>query len=151
MAQSIWKPLLLVMIMILAMNLIYTYVAKQAQAAAEISYSRFRQELAADNVRTVTIKGGAISGEFRVATKVVQTIQGSDVTRSVSAFTTVLPSIGDTSLMADLTAKGVEVKAISAEVSTFTNLLIYMLPWVLILGFWWFGMAAAWSAWWRSC
>ncbi|TWJ32690.1 ATP-dependent zinc metalloprotease FtsH [Geobacter argillaceus] len=140
MAQSLWKPLLLVMLMVLAMNLMYTYVARQAQGSAEISYSRFRQELTADNVRSVTLKGSAISGEFRVAAKVEQTIQGSTVTRSVSAFTTVLPPIADTSLMADLTAKGVEVKAISTEVSTFTNLLIYILPWALIIGFWWFGM-----------
>ena len=140
MAQSIWKPLLLIMIMIMAMNVLYTYVAKEGQGAAEISYSRFRQELAANNVRTVTIKGSSLRGEFRQAAKVVQAIQGSDVTRTVTAFNTILPSIGDTALMADLTAKGVEVKAISTEVSALANILIYMLPWALIIGFWWFGM-----------
>lgn len=143
MAQSIWKPLLLIMIMILAMDVLYTYVAREGQGAAEISYSRFRQELALNNVRSVTIKGSSLKGELRQATKVVQTIQGSDVTRTVTAFNTVLPSIGDTALMADLTAKGVEVKAISTEVSALANILIYMLPWALIIGFWWFGMRNA--------
>ncbi len=143
MAPSIWKPLLLVMVLILAMDVLYTYVAREGQGAADISYSRFRQELAANNIRTVTIKGSSLKGEFRQATKVVQAIQGSDVTRTVTAYNTILPSIGDTALMADLTAKGVEVKAISTEVSALANILIYMLPWALIIGFWWFGMRNA--------
>jgi cell division protease FtsH len=42
--------------------------------------------------------------------------------------------------MADLTAKKVEVKALSTESSPLMTGLIYILPWLLILGIWWLAM-----------
>jgi cell division protease FtsH len=144
MIQSIWKPLILMLIMVLIFNLIYTMVASQmAGQAPEITYSRFRQELGTDNIKNITIKGNSIKGEFRNKTKVTQAADGRETVRDVTGFATVLPSIPDPALMADLTAKKVEVKAVSTEVSPFLNGLIYILPWFLIIGVWWFIMRGA--------
>ncbi|MGA2152522.1 MAG: ATP-dependent metallopeptidase FtsH/Yme1/Tma family protein, partial [Geobacteraceae bacterium] len=144
MIQSIWKPLILMLIMVLIFNLIYTMVASQmAGQAPEITYSRFRQELGTDNIKNITIKGNSIKGEFRNKTKVTQAADGRETVREVTGFATVLPSIPDPALMADLTAKKVEVKAVSTEVSPFLNGLIYILPWFLIIGVWWFIMRGA--------
>jgi len=130
--------------MVLIFNLIYTMVASQmAGQAPEITYSRFRQELGTDNIKNITIKGNSIKGEFRNKTKVTQAADGRETVRDVTGFATVLPSIPDPALMADLTAKKVEVKAVSTEVSPFLNGLIYILPWFLIIGVWWFIMRGA--------
>ena len=144
MIQSIWKPLILMLILVLIFNLIYTMVASQmAGQVPEITYSRFRQELGTDNIKNITIKGNSIKGEFRNKTKVTQAADGRETVREVTGFGTVLPSIPDPALMADLTAKKVEVKAVSTEVSPFLNGLIYILPWFLIIGVWWFIMRGA--------
>ncbi|HEX8961048.1 MAG TPA: ATP-dependent zinc metalloprotease FtsH [Geobacteraceae bacterium] len=141
MGQSIWKPLLLMLVLVLLFDLFYNAVVQQStEREADISYSRFRDELAADNIKTVTIKGTALKGEFRKKTTVPVKAQGKEVPREVTAFSTVLPAIGDTTLMADLMAKKVEVTAISTETSQFTTILIYILPWLLIIGIWWLAM-----------
>lgn len=141
MGQSVWKPMLWVFILILAFNVIYGYVAQQGTAESQaISYSRFRDELAADNVKSVTLKGNAISGEFKNKVSVGGPPDGKGPARQLNRFTTVKPSIDDPTLMADLQAKKVEVTAQSTETSPFVSGLIYLLPWLLIIGIWWFAM-----------
>src|SRR5512143_1057610 len=116
MKQSFWKPLILILILVLSFDLLYNMVANQmVDQAPEISYSRFRQELAADNIKSITIKGNSIKGEFRNKTKIPQMTNGKETIGEVSTFSTVLPVIPDPGLMADLTAKKVEVKAVSTE------------------------------------
>ena len=138
MGQSIWKPLLIMLILVVLFDLIYTAIMQQAlEQGAEISYSRFRDELAADNVKRVTLKGSSIKGNFRGKTNIVEKVQGKDVVREVTAFTTILPNIADPTLMPELTAKKVELKAISTETSAFAGALLYILPWLLIIGIWW--------------
>jgi cell division protease FtsH len=141
MGQSIWKPLLLMLVMVLLFDLFYNMIASQtAEQTSEITYSRFREELASDNIKNIAIKGTSIRGEFRNKAKITQVVQAKETVREVSGFTTVLPAIPDPDLMADLTAKKVEVKAISTETSPLMTGLIYILPWLLILGVWWLVM-----------
>lgn len=141
MGQSVWKPLLWVFILILAFNVLYSYVAQQERSdSAIISYSRFRDELTADNVKSVTMKGNAISGEFKNKVSVGGPPEGKGPARQLTRFTTVKPSIDDPSLLTDLQAKKVEVTAQSTETSPFVSALFYLLPWLLIIGIWWFAM-----------
>ncbi len=144
MKQSFWKPLILILILVLSFDLLYNMVANQmVDQAPEISYSRFRQELAADNIKSITIKGNSIKGEFRNKTKVTVPVSGKETVRDASGFATILPAIQDPSLMGDLTAKKVDVKAQSTETSPFMTGLIYFLPWLLIIGVWWLIMRGA--------
>ena len=141
MGQSVWKPLLLMLILVLFFDLFYNVIMKQAvERGGEVSYSRFRQELVADNVKRVSIKGFSIKGQFRGKTKIVENAQGQEVVREVIDFNTVMPNIVDPTLMADLTAKKVELTAVSIETSTFVTALVYILPWLLIIGIWWLMM-----------
>ncbi|HTP66914.1 MAG TPA: ATP-dependent zinc metalloprotease FtsH, partial [Geobacteraceae bacterium] len=141
MGQSIWKPLLLMLILVLLFDLFYNMIVKQAvEGGAEITYSRFRDELAVDNIKKVSIKGTAIKGEFRKKIKIPEMIQGKETIREVANFGTVLPSIGDTGLMTDLMARKVELTAISTESSPFASTIMYILPWILIVGIWWLAM-----------
>src|SRR6266496_3634775 len=111
MKQSIWKPLILMLILVLSFDLVYNLAVNQmAGQAPEITYSRFRQELAADNVKKITIKGNSIKGEFRNKTKVFVMTNGKETVSDATGFGMVLPAIPDPGLMTDLTAKKVEVK-----------------------------------------
>ncbi|MBI5655592.1 MAG: ATP-dependent zinc metalloprotease FtsH [Geobacter sp.] len=142
MNQSIWKPLIIFFVMIAAMNLLYAALVQQ-KGAGEISYSRFRQELAQDNIKSVAMKGHSVKGEFRRKITVELTVQGGTVKRELTAFVTVLPAIADPTLMTELSARNVEVTAISTEPSPLLNALSYTLPWILIIAIWFIGMRSA--------
>ena len=123
-------------------NMYYAYLAQQGAQTAEISYTRFRSELTADNIKKIGIRGSVISGEFRAKIKVSEQRQGKTAFREVSAFSTVLPAIADQTLMPDLTDRNVEVTATSTEMSFLVTALISVAPWLIIIGIWWFGTRA---------
>lgn len=140
MNSSIWRPLLAIMLFALMFNFVNAYFAQQKAQVAQISYSRFRSELAADNIRKITIKGSIMTGEFRAKTKVEEKVRETNVAREVTGFNTVMPVIADQTLMTDLTAHKVELNAISTEPSLLMNALIYVAPWLILIGIWWMGM-----------
>ncbi|HEX5774015.1 MAG TPA: ATP-dependent zinc metalloprotease FtsH [Geomobilimonas sp.] len=141
MGPTFWKPLLIMLVLAVFFNLFYGMILQQtAERGAEISYSRFRQELTADNIGKVTLKGASIKGEFRTKVAVSTMVQGKQTTRQVSAFSTTMPAIADPHLMDELTAKKVEIVALSTESSPYLAVLFSFLPWILILGIWWFAM-----------
>ena len=142
MSQPFWKQILIIMLVMLLFNAYYAYLAQQGTQTAEISYSRFRSELTADNIKKINIRGMVISGEFRAKIKVSEQRQGTLAVREVSAFSTILPAIADQTLMPDLTAHKVEVTATSAETSLLVTALISVAPWLIIIGIWWFGTRA---------
>jgi len=139
MGQSVWRPLLLMLLLFIVLDLFYGLLARQAAVGAvEISYSRFREELAVDNIKKISLKGTMLNGEFRKAIKFPVTVGGKTSVLDKLLFNAVLPAIEDPGLMADLTAKKVEVTAVSMEKSALMQGLLYLLPWVLIIGVWWF-------------
>lgn len=142
MGQGIWKPLMITALFVLLIDLFYGAVVKQtAERGAEISYTRFRDEVAANNVTKVTLRGKNVKGQFRNPVKVpAATVdeRGGDV--SVSNFTTILPSIEDTTLLPELSSRRVDVTVVSAEGSAMGTVFLYLLPWLIILGVWWLVM-----------
>jgi cell division protease FtsH len=144
MIPSIWKPLLLMLVLALLLNLLYkTVISQFEEPYPVVSYSEFRAQLADDNIRKITIKGNTVSGQFRKKTKIIIAEEGKEVTSESGGFSTTLPPIQDPGLMTDLEAKKVELKAISTETSPLVSTLIYVLPWILIIGVWWFVMRGA--------
>jgi cell division protease FtsH len=128
------------LVLVVFFNFFYSLLSKGTGQESSISYSRFRNELAAGNIKSVTIKGYNVRGALQNKIDLVETIQGKEVKRQVSAFTTVLPTIADPSLMPELAARKVDVTAVSTETSSFASILIYILPWLLIIGVWWLMM-----------
>jgi cell division protease FtsH len=127
------------LVLVFLFDMFYNMVIKQTSegGGAEVSYSRFKDELAADNIRKITVKGTAVKGEFRKKAKITGVEQGKEGEREIAAFTTVLPVIADPPLMAELSAKKVEVTAVSTETSAFASTLLFLLPWLFIIGVWW--------------
>jgi len=57
MGQSVWRPLIIMLLFVVFFNLMYGLLLREGEKGAVISYSRFRAELTADNLKKVTFKG----------------------------------------------------------------------------------------------
>ncbi len=99
----------------------------------ELSYSQFSAQLDAGNVARAEIDPDArrLKGELRTPTS----IEGTTVSR----FQAVLPFDDPGPVVERLEARKVPITAVRGG-ATLTTLLISILPWVLIIGFWFFLM-----------
>jgi cell division protease FtsH len=141
MGKTIWRPLLITGLLVLMLDLFYGSIVKQAaERGAEISYTRLRDELAAGNVKKVTLRGNNVRGEFRSKVSLPAVLDQRGANVDTTLFNSNLPSMGDPTLLPELAARKVEVVVLPAEGSAAGNLFIYLLPWMLILGVWWFIM-----------
>ena len=142
MGQSIWKPLLIIAMLVLLLDLFYGAIVRQSsERGVEVSYSRFREELAVGNVKKVTLRGHNVKGEFRAPIKLPSLAPDQNGKLvNVTMFTTNVPSMDDPTLIPQLQAQKVELEVVPAEGSAAGNLFLYLLPWLLIIGVWWFVM-----------
>ncbi|HSO24790.1 MAG TPA: ATP-dependent metallopeptidase FtsH/Yme1/Tma family protein, partial [Chondromyces sp.] len=101
-----------------------------------ISYSEFRQKVAAGEVEVVTIKGERIRGEL-AAEPPGAADDGASDDPPPSVFVTFLPTFGDDGLLEMLEANDVEVRTEPNDGSLLPMLLFGLLPLVLLLGFGW--------------
>ncbi len=137
MPKSIWRNLLIFLFVVLVFNFFYTMPSPDQDASHSISYSRFKKEIKEENISRITVQGNTITGEFREA--VQSTAPSAEGPKTFSNFKTTLPSFGDDNLLEELAAHGVEVNVEpESEPSAWSSALIYLLPWVLIIGVWWF-------------
>jgi cell division protease FtsH len=98
----------------------------------QLSYSSFRNQLEADNVKKVTVEGEKISGEFK---KAIETKEGGNKTVSHKDFYTYLPSFGDDKLLSLLESQKVDiVTEPKKDVSWWGRILSGFLPFLLLLG-----------------
>jgi cell division protease FtsH len=98
------------------------------EPSAQIDWTRFQQELARNNVATVTIRPTQqASGEFRQPVLVK--------TQEARKFTVMLPAPPSDELVKRLTDAGVRVDAQPVKPSTL-NYLVNFLPFLLIIGLW---------------
>ncbi|MEX0935896.1 MAG: ATP-dependent zinc metalloprotease FtsH [Gemmatimonadota bacterium] len=119
---SFW--ILLVLLPILFLNLF----RGQEDPRYEFSYTDFRAELAEGNVHSVTvIQGVQVEGEFRSPV----TREGDEYTH----FETSLPGEISDTLVADLEAQDVVIRA-EPEQTPWWTFLITALPWVILVVFW---------------
>ncbi|MBJ6727652.1 ATP-dependent zinc metalloprotease FtsH [Geomesophilobacter sediminis] len=141
MKPSIWRPLLVTALLIFLFDLFYGNFMKQAsERGTEITYTRFRDELANNNVKRVSIRGGFLKGEFNAPVSLPPPGDAKAAPTPTTYFTAYIPAIGDSTLMPELNSRRVDVTAVPTDGTGFTNLILYLLPWVLIIGIWWFIM-----------
>jgi len=109
---------------------IFQVMNSSKQAEGELNYTEFREQLAADNLESVTIVDGqTIEGELR------SPIQSGGA--SVGRFRTLLPMEATQELLDELQESGVVTSAEESGNSWIT-ILVSMLPWILIIGLWFF-------------
>lgn len=96
--------------------------------SSAIPFSEFRRLVDQDRVASITLQGDEVTGQLRAE----EPIEG----RAVGRFRTRLPTQRDESLLALLRERAVRVEVESADASGWLPMLLGMLPWLLLLGFW---------------
>src|SRR4030043_43995 len=100
-----------------------------------ISYSQFIEQLNAGNIKSVTIEGLQVNGEFIREINIQS--PGEKRTATVKNFQTFLPSFQGEGILSELEKKNVVINVEPSEKgSIFRQFLIGILPWVLIIGIW---------------
>ena len=99
-----------------------------------LSYSEFKTLVSEDQVAWVRMQGDQVGGEFLQA-RMTSTEAGA---RSSLAFVTTLPSLADPELISLLEQHDVEIHAVSGEAHWLSKALIGVLPWILIIGLFWY-------------
>ncbi|MEZ4598846.1 MAG: ATP-dependent zinc metalloprotease FtsH [Syntrophotaleaceae bacterium] len=145
MNKYFWRQAVAILAVVVIFNYLYVkFNPAQNDPTASISYSRFKTELAEDNIARVLFQGSELSGEFREKVAVAKGPQAAEQGQEgeqvlYQEFQTHLPPVEDPGLMQSLQQAQVEVEVKPEEKpSAWTTALLYLLPWVLIIGVWWF-------------
>jgi cell division protease FtsH len=100
-----------------------------------LSYSEFKISVAEDQVAWVRLQGDQVAGEFRQPR-----MSSTQADSKLSArFVTTLPPVPDPGLISLLEQHEVQIHAVSGEANWLTKAMIGILPWILIIGLFWYG------------
>ena len=99
-----------------------------------LPYTDFVKQVQKGNVKEITVKEKQITGTFKTAYTVPADTAKKDTT-SYKYFSSILPPFGDPSLMKMLEENSVTVNAEASDNSWLSAFLITMLPWFLVLGY----------------
>jgi len=118
------------LLMILIPLAILQFMSGARQEEQELSYTEFVSQLRAENIQEITIRESLkVEGAFK---RPIQS-EGTEMTH----FRTLLPAEASQDLLDEMGELGVEITAEEAA-NNWVNLLISVLPWVLIIGLWFF-------------
>jgi cell division protease FtsH len=133
-ASSGPQRLLPLAFLVLAFLVVFGATTAQDRLSAPqpIAYTAFKQLVAEHNVAEVFARGDSIQGELVTPVPVPE-----EPERTFQQFTTERPTFADDDLLAELSAGGAAVRAtpLASERGLFTNLLISMAPFLLLIGF----------------
>lgn len=124
------QTLMIWSIIIIAVYIIILQVVNRGVQAVDIPYSIFLQELRIKNIYEVTITERSIKGKFRSSISF-------EAKQDFSEFTTLIP-FEDPKLAEELVQYGVRV--VAKQKSSWGNILIGIVPWLLLIGVWIFFM-----------
>ncbi len=140
----------LLLFAVLWVAILYLFRSYTATGPVELTYTAFKEKVNQGAVTQVTFDGQKITGRSAPASGEAAETSGTsgaegegegdggrDETGGPAreAFFTYMPTPDDPALMDLLEAEGVVIRAEPQEASWLSNLLIYLLPWVLIIGF----------------
>ena len=116
-----WRPVLFTVFLFF---LYYFITAQQTPGPIELPYSDFKRQLYSDEIATLQMRGQQLFGRYRTTSKTT----GFD-------FKTQIPSIGDPGLLSEIESKNIQLVVKSEEMPTWARILISLIPWILIFGF----------------
>ena len=116
-----------------------------SQAIKKISYTQFKNQVLLNKVAEVTMRGNEIDGKYKQAKSPEQKDKGEKSRKSIFSFLrnkpskaqyfqTIKPNLRDPELLQLLQQHKVTISAESQNKSTFWTIVISFLPWILILG-----------------
>ncbi len=114
-------------LLVLMLVFLRQVMAPHQPEAPEISYTQMLNYLRSDAIAQVTIDEKQVEGTFRAPVQIDQV--------QARRFTTRLPFEGGDELLKDFNQHGVVVQAAQPK-QNWLGLLVNLLPWLLIIGFW---------------
>ena len=126
-----WKYLIIFFVFWIIIS--YFFNVFNGNPSATISYSAFKDQVKKGNVDYVTMKGEEISGKFNK--KILPPDHAKNDTTEYQYFSTTKPAIYDNELMKILDSNNVTINAEAQDNSWLTYMLIMIVPWVLIFGY----------------
>jgi cell division protease FtsH len=136
-----WRSIIWILAAWFLIVYLYSAYTQQPQDRETLSYTAFKEQVRNGNVAEVTIQGQSVRGTYVSSSGDSSEKQaaGSDSEKPAESspqyFATTLPSVQDPDLLPLLENKDVKIHAETTEEPWFLRLLIYVLPWVLIIGF----------------
>ncbi len=117
--------------------LIFTwfFLSPDDDGKLSVPYSQFKSEVADDQVAWVEFQGDRISGEYHQS-RAQPELDGK---RTYTRFVTTAPPLQDPELIPLLEQHQVEIRVVSTEANWLSKALIGVLPWILIIGLFWYG------------
>lgn len=126
---GLWKYLIAFFLIWIVIT--YFFQSFGENESVSIPYSKFKSEVSAKNIASITIKGQEINGKF---IHKYRSVANKD-TVDYKYFSTIKPDIQDSRLMALLQNNNVTVKGKEESNNWLTYLLIMFLPWILVIGY----------------
>jgi len=129
-ASRLLRPLSFWALIVVIPLVLLQLMDKSRQPQAELTYSEFHDQVTAGKISSVTIREGRkIEGELRSPIQK----DGQEVTH----FRTLLPTEASQKLLDQLQEAGTDTRAKEAG-NNWVNLFVSLLPWLLIIGLWFF-------------
>src|SRR6266536_2889753 len=101
-----WLIFIIVINLIFYIPLLFSSLSGQ-QSTINLSYTNFLQQVQQGNVKDVTLKGNAVSGDFKTSLRQTQ----SGTTTTYPQFSSYVPETGDPNLLPELQKNSVQVTA----------------------------------------
>ncbi len=126
--RSLSKNLALWLLVALVAMALFQLMSSQRNATQEFTYTAFKEQLAAGNVKNVVVYDGKqLEGEF-----INQVVQDS---RKAKNFMVLLPIKDSEAILAQLETAGVPISAKEPRLGI-GSFLLAALPWIVIIGLW---------------
>jgi len=126
--RSLSKNLALWLLVALVAMALFQLMNNQRASVQEFTYTAFKQQLAAGNVKSVVVfDGKQLEGEF------VEPV--SQNSRKAQGFMVLLPIRDSEAFLDELEAAGVPISAREAKIGV-ASFLLAALPWIVIIGLW---------------
>jgi cell division protease FtsH len=121
--QPSWNRWVIWLIIVLAFAIAWSYL-QRGHHVKQFTYTAFKQEVQAGQVKRITIKGQNVHGLLKRSAK----------GQKPQPFTTTLPSISDPKLMQLLESHHVTINAKTTQPSIWVRVLVEIVPWLLLIG-----------------
>ncbi len=151
----VWRIIIWILVVWFVVLYFVSYMGPSPTRYQDISYTEFKKAVRNENVAEITVEGENISGLYKSPVKepVEEPVSGKEKengdkdrgeekdeepeagTITYEGFKTVMPAFDDPELMTLLEENKVTIYAESDETSMFWQVVISLLPWVLIIGF----------------
>ena len=122
----LWKYIIFFIFLWFAISYLSQFFSEKS---VELPYSGFKQQVINENVKKIIIQGDQINGDFKSVY-----ISGKDSVKYKKIYS-IIPNIDDPELIGLLEKHNVIIEAKSEDNSWLWYILILILPWVLIIGY----------------